>query len=94
MSEGERWTDSLALGKASKTFVSGLEMCFDCIYWSIYNTQCLSLRVVHGLVNLSAKIKMFSPADLPSKYDQIKAQKMASQILYNSRVGLDILLFK
>lgn len=50
--------------------------------------------MVHCLVNLSAKIEMFSPANLQSKYDQIKAQKMPLWILRNSRVGLDILLFK
>lgn len=48
--------------------------------------------MVHCLVNLSAKIEMSSPANLQSKYDQIKAQKMPSWILHNSRVGLDIYL--
>lgn len=43
-----------------------------------------SPAMVHCLVNLFAKIKMFSPADLQSKHDQIKAQKMALQIPYKS----------
>lgn len=44
-------------------------------------------------LNLSVKIKMFLPVCLHGKYNQIRAQVMASEIAYKSRIGLNILFF-